>query len=29
MAFGLSFLSFALTFRWTPAVQRLRKPPEK
>jgi hypothetical protein len=29
MAFGLCFLSFALTFRWTPAVERLRKPSEK
>jgi hypothetical protein len=25
LAFGLSFLSFALTFRWTSAVKRLRR----
>jgi hypothetical protein len=29
MAFGLCFLSFALTFRWTPEVERLRRPREK
>jgi hypothetical protein len=29
LAIGFCFLSFALTFRWTPAVERLRKPPEK
>jgi hypothetical protein len=28
MAFGLCFLSFALTFRWPPAVERLRRPPK-
>ena len=28
LAFGLVFLTFALTFRWTPSVERLRKPPK-
>ena len=26
LAFGLCFLSFALTFRWTSSVERHRKP---
>lgn len=29
LAFGLCFVTFALTFRWTPSVERLRRPPEK